>query len=241
MKIKSMSDPGKILDLARTYYNNEDYEKALQAHIWFFKNALKHEVSYAGVRLSFALTDWIKLGKVYPKAIKELKQIKNEKINRIKKIPSFSLFHDIHGINGKFCLNKVEETIQLFIYFHKNNPELAKKMFLVIENDLMDNKYYLICSKYLDNIARIVENQQQSLRSNIRIMNDYPRPSHLKFTLQSYKKGINNIFLLLYETKRYDEIKEALHLTFKNIDYKEINEAMKVFKEELQTKYRDYL
>ena len=49
----------KALDDARSYSKSGDYAKALERHEWFHKNALGIEPSYYGVRLSFALSDWM--------------------------------------------------------------------------------------------------------------------------------------------------------------------------------------
>ena len=42
----------------------------------------KFAPSYYGVRLSFALSDWVELGTLYPKALDTLKGIRAEKTSR---------------------------------------------------------------------------------------------------------------------------------------------------------------
>jgi len=55
-------DPEKVLARARSYRLSGQFEKALQDHIWFHENALKHKPALYGVRLSFALQEWVNLG-----------------------------------------------------------------------------------------------------------------------------------------------------------------------------------
>src|SRR3954462_5851261 len=93
-------DAQRALDDAKRLTDQGDYEGALAKHVWFHDNALKVRPSYYGVRLSFALSDWIKLGKKYPKALEKLKSIRDEKTAKLLAGDSNrELFHDVESIN----------------------------------------------------------------------------------------------------------------------------------------------
>lgn len=100
------------------------YEDALRDYIWFHENALEHEPSLYGVRLSFALWYWIELANEYPEARRALKRIRDEKTARLLNgDTSRDLFHDVESINER--LENEEATYELFTALEKANPDFA--------------------------------------------------------------------------------------------------------------------
>ena len=65
----SSPDPRDILGEARDDREHGRYELALEKHVWFHENALTFRPSLAGVRLSYALDDWLQLAARYPPAL----------------------------------------------------------------------------------------------------------------------------------------------------------------------------
>jgi hypothetical protein len=59
---------GDPLDDARRLAADGKFEQALQKRIWLHDHVLETHPNYYGVRLSFALAEWVELGKEYPKA-----------------------------------------------------------------------------------------------------------------------------------------------------------------------------
>src|SRR5687768_8592736 len=51
------------------------YNEALARHIWFHNHILEYDIAWAGVRLSYALNDWKKLGNKYEPAKDSLNKI----------------------------------------------------------------------------------------------------------------------------------------------------------------------
>jgi len=135
----SCSDPGdpeKVLARARKYYQQGKYEKSLQDHIWFHDNALKYKPSLYGVRLTFALLDWIELGRKYPKAHNELIDIRNRKADQIKnKQGTIELFHDVKSINK--YLHEIPKTIDLYKDMTICDFKLAKQCYCLAKADLI--------------------------------------------------------------------------------------------------------
>jgi hypothetical protein len=54
---------------ARQRIEDGQYEEALADLIWFHVNALLEPRAWSGVRRSYALDDWIRLGELYPPAM----------------------------------------------------------------------------------------------------------------------------------------------------------------------------
>ena len=65
-------NPSDILNSADEDRASGNYESALQKHLWYHRNALKHDGAQYGVRLSFALSDWADLASKYPPALTAL-------------------------------------------------------------------------------------------------------------------------------------------------------------------------
>lgn len=54
--------PSSVLDEARELEEQGEYAKALEKYLWFHRHALEHDSTAAGVRVSFALGAWARLG-----------------------------------------------------------------------------------------------------------------------------------------------------------------------------------
>lgn len=71
---KGWNDPMLRQDYADELVRERRYEEALEHYLWCFDQGLEHRPSYAGVRLSFLLSDIVQLGKKHPQALAELRK-----------------------------------------------------------------------------------------------------------------------------------------------------------------------
>jgi hypothetical protein len=143
-------NPQKILNEAEADASDGNYANALAKHIWFFQNALKYDPGEYGVRLSFALSDWVELGKIYPPALEKLKTFRDEAETNVREEKNVrDNFSDFASINEKF--KEDTKTVQLFIWLDSNKPDLAKKVFDLAQPALIKSKEYRLCGKYIDN------------------------------------------------------------------------------------------
>ena len=118
--------PGRVLKEARDAFRRGAHEEALEKYLWFHHNALAHNLAYAGVRLSYAITEWINLGSAYPPAREALELIQNENRRALEEGSlDFSQFHDFAAINE--CLGRFDLTCSVFAALAKREPEFAKK------------------------------------------------------------------------------------------------------------------
>jgi hypothetical protein len=145
-------DPTKILQEAQADAAAGRYEDALTKQIWYHQNALKYDASQAGVRLSFALSDWVQLGAVYFIALEELRKIRDEDENTVREMDAagkaFPPFMDFAAINK--ALHDEAKTTALFQWLDTTKPEIAKSVFPVSEEALIKAKEYQLCGKYVD-------------------------------------------------------------------------------------------
>jgi hypothetical protein len=141
-------DAQRALDDAKRLADQGDYEAALAKHVWFHDNALKVRRSYYGVRLSFALSYWIELGKKYPKALETLKSIRDEKTSRLLAgVTQRDLFHDVKSINKH--LNETAATAELFKRLEAGSPSFASAVYDIADEALLQAHEYELAKKYL--------------------------------------------------------------------------------------------
>ena len=145
-------DPQKIVAEAEADAAAGRYEDALAKHVWFHTNALKYDRSLYGVRLSFALGAWVRLGAIYPPALEKLREIRAEdaemvRANALDKA-GFHIFNEIAAINK--YLGEDENTTQLFQWLDTHLPEEAKHDYRLAERALVKSKQYELIGKYID-------------------------------------------------------------------------------------------
>lgn len=142
-------NPEAILQEAEADRRAGRYEDSLAKHVWFHENALKIQPAEYGVRLSFALGDWVNLAHAYPPALEKLKSIRDDDEKKIRENKSSrDLFHDFESINEH--LEDFNRTKDTFIWLDTNTPDFAKSVFDIAEPDLVRTKEYRLCGKYLD-------------------------------------------------------------------------------------------
>ena len=145
---KNTDNAQRALDDAKRLADQGDYKGSLAKHVWFHDNALKVSPSYYGVRLSFALSNWIELGNKYPNALEKLKSIRDEKTSRLLAGEmNRELFHDVESINAH--LGEVASTVQLFKRIEAVNPRFASEVFDVADEALLQAGEHGLAKKYL--------------------------------------------------------------------------------------------
>jgi hypothetical protein len=97
----SETDPKEILRQARQLVKSEQYAEALEKYVWFHHHALEANRALAGVRLSYAIFEWVDLGELYPPARRALESVRDTKTESlIQGTYDASVFHDVAAISG---------------------------------------------------------------------------------------------------------------------------------------------
>lgn len=198
--------PTAILHSARDDAQHGRYEDALAKHVWYHENALKIQRSQAGVRLSFALKDWKKLGELYPPALEKLKQTRDEAGQQAKKgADVFRSFHDFTAINR--VLGDERKTVKLFKELDLRDSDETLKVFRVAEPALVRAKEYALCGRYLDP-AKQIEGIVRMYRIGKEYEAKHPeRPSD--FATKNFINESTTLVALLVVNDRKDEAEEA--------------------------------
>lgn len=163
-------DLQKILKDARELTEKGRYEEALQRYIWYHNHALEYDPNQRGVRLSFALADWIELGREYPKALQALVEIRDRDTQRFYDgRGSFKLFMDVHSINS--YLGQDGATHALFKDIERQYKPLAQQCFPVVESLLVVHHEYSLCFDYIGDPQSAYERITDS-RARLKAMED---------------------------------------------------------------------
>jgi tRNA A-37 threonylcarbamoyl transferase component Bud32 len=145
--------PDEKADLQKIYYSARNlasegsYEEALQRYLWYFDHSRTND-SQQGVRLSFALSDWIELGRLYPKARQALIEIRDSDARQFSDgRGDFKLFQEVNSISH--YLGDDDAAYSLFQQIEQRNKPLAQECFPIVESLIADHGDYQKCLGYI--------------------------------------------------------------------------------------------
>jgi serine/threonine protein kinase/tetratricopeptide (TPR) repeat protein len=141
-------DLQKMLSDAKDLMEKGRYEDALQRHLWYFNHALEYDQGQTGVRLSFALSQWVELGRRYPKAKEALTEIRDRDARRLVEGKGYAnLFTDVQAINRE--LQDEDATYELFKTIREKDPQLAGQCYFWVESLLAAKGEYQWCYDHM--------------------------------------------------------------------------------------------
>lgn len=155
------------------------YADALAKRLWFHEHALDIDPAFAGVRLSYALQDWIELGKVYPPAMAALEELRQEYGRMLnagtrgrRKIIDYRAINRVRHEFIDYCainrvLNRQADTAEAFEALAEKQPKLASAVFDVAISALVQTRKYALCSRFLEP-ARDLRMMRTTYRMNLR-------------------------------------------------------------------------
>ena len=153
-------DFANILSETRGFMEQGNYEEALQRFIWYHNHS-KFDPAQAGVRNSFALSDWVELGRRYPKAMQALLEIRDADTREFSVGRGyFDLFMEVSSINRE--LQDPDETLALFQQVEAGDKKLAQQCFGLVEGLLVQHGEYEKCLGYLGDPQAAFERIRQS-------------------------------------------------------------------------------
>ncbi len=125
-KVAIKMNAGERLKRGRRFALESRFAEALREYVWFHEHALEHQLSQYGVRLSFALNDWMRLAAEYPPALRKLQSIRDRKTSILEQGKgSHSLFHDVVAINE--ALEEPHKSFELLKKLESANRVLANE------------------------------------------------------------------------------------------------------------------
>jgi len=217
----------KDLDNIKSLTKSGHYQQALEKHIWFHEES-KSSPGMAGVRLSYAITAWIKLGEKYSPALDALINIRDtDNKLLLSGKGTFQSFHDLSSINRE--LGEQDQTYKLFLILDKKYPEQADTYYHVVEDLLIERKEYELCGKYIGDPIYKYENMRHSRETQLSFTKRNSKmnnPQYLKYIDHSFIDGVVKLIEVLVAIDKQDEAKEIQKRALSYFDNDKIRYAI---------------
>jgi hypothetical protein len=149
-EVEPDGEPGlnPIRNEARDLKVQGKYEQALQRYLWYHSHAQEYSKSSPGFNLALVANDWIDLGRRYPKARQALLEIRDTNQNELLAgRGDQALFMEESSLN--VYLGKEEATYRLFKSLEKEDPDLARQCYSLVQTLLMKRGEYDLCLQYV--------------------------------------------------------------------------------------------
>jgi hypothetical protein len=187
---------------------DKQYSQALDAYKYFFEES-KNSSGMGGVRVSFALSSWAELGKVYPPAYDALVKMSNDrKTTILAGKGTFNLFQEYESINS--YINKNNETLETFLFVHKNFPSQAPDFYVVSRELIIEAKQYDLVKIYTEDLIYAFESLRNRREYDLSQFRKDPKAYSLEYInseLESKTKKLINLANQIGMTEEATEIK----------------------------------
>jgi hypothetical protein len=201
-------DPSEYRKETENLEKQGKYAEALDRHIWFHNNS-RDAVGMGGVRLSYALTDWLELGEVYPPALVAFTNTRDEKTQTLMKGKGgFEDFHEVSSFNEYLDDNK--KTLELFLYIDKNHPTLAEECWIAAEDVLLKAKDYTLIKKYIPSLLDEFREAKSFYRLNVKLSKDSDfGDEHLEWSTNTF---VEDCLSLIEISVAIDDLESAQNI-----------------------------
>lgn len=213
------SSPGVFLNEARDAARAGDYAHAAERYEYFFDHALDDDpAAFYGVRLSYCLSEWARLGKHHPKARERLTQKQSAALEAFDRSGVPEKFHDYVAISK--ALDAMDEARATFLRYHSTGNALAQQAYQFIWRDLAAAGEYLACS---DNMPDAKESYGRILLvfdATAKICQQDPDigdADMLAHAKSSYSRDLGMIVSILRNSRRDEECSIILEQAAKDM------------------------
>jgi hypothetical protein len=190
----------------RKLTQEKKYPEALAAHQQFFE-ASRSSSGMGGVRLSFALYDWIDLGNAYPPAMDALNDLSasHRKIILAGK-SDFGIFHEYKAINE--ILGKNKETIETFVQVETKFPKQAEHYYLVMKDTLVQEEQLDVVARNANDPIYEFEKIRYSREQSLSEMRKNKKLYDLVFINAQFNKDVKTLIDVTAKIGMKDEAEE---------------------------------
>lgn len=227
-------DPHRIKHSAVADTRNGLYEQALSKFLWFHKNALNFDTAQAGVRLSFALADWLELAAVYPAAQDAFVRTRDETEAAFHNDPSsFDLFLDLAALNR--CLGDELRTVDLFAVVAQRDHVTARSLYPVAERYLIAAGRHRACAPFLEiesRLTKAMETYHLMKRREASRPDSIPKSAHDYYVRNvavaetHYVRNVATLAALLVINDRADDASKVCNEAIQIVESDEAREVL---------------
>jgi hypothetical protein len=207
-------DPSEVLKSARKHVDNKEYAEALKDYKWFFENSTKIRSSMFGVKHSYCVDEWRKLGNLYKPALELYRaEILKRKNRLIEGETNWDLFMEFDAL----CEydDKKNEVVEVFMAFDNDDQKMdfTKRIFSPIKEDLLSFGHIDICSKYTTDPAREAGHIIELHRLNVEFEKERANtPENCSFADTFYNDEAGYLLTVLKKSNRNDEFNKVKNI-----------------------------
>jgi hypothetical protein len=141
-------DPQAILAEAHADRVQGRLDDALAKHVWLHTEGLRARPSFVGVRNTFALAEWNRLGYRHPPALEQLRAFRDTAEAQVRADRRrYDAFLDFAAINR--TLDEETRTRDLFVWLDTHDAAMAERLHEVAQPALVESRDYALAAKYL--------------------------------------------------------------------------------------------
>ena len=197
------------LDVAREASRNGDHALALQNYQYFFEHALDGDsASLYGVRLSYCLAEWAKLGRMYLPAHEALEERRVEALRRLESTREPENFHDYEAISR--YLDVHDDAVRQFLHYHRSDRDLASSIMRFVWTLLVSAGAWEVCYAYLGDAGQRYSKALAKFDEAIQICRENPDFGGAEFEQQIhgwYVRDVGELVLVLKNNGRIEDAK----------------------------------
>lgn len=221
--------PGQVLKEARAAAKAGDHALALSSYERFFDRALLdqgEDNNYYGVRLSYCLDEWVRLGERFPAARERLEAKAFEALAAFEGTADSEKFHDFQSIRDHLGLK--DSVLSKFVEYHESRPELAEAALRFMWDRLVEAKRWDICAAYLEDHETKYERALYKFDETMNICLADSSPGGEDFARQIkewYVRDVGNLLGALRNTGKVDaaaQLEAAVAADMKSRGYPEL-------------------
>ena len=201
--------PREVLKNARSAANAGDYQVALANYERFFDHALQDqgpENNFYGVRLSYCLDEWARLGEKYPPARQRLEEKARDALAAFEATRDPERFHDFQSIRDH--LGQSDSVLTQFDAYHRSSPDLAGLALRFMWNRLVEARRWDICAGYLADAESKYQTALFKFERSMEVCAEDPSLGGEEFAEQIkgwYVRDVGNLLSALKNSGRADE------------------------------------
>ena len=193
-----MQQPNDLFERAREARLAGRYQDALKDHLWLHEHALEVSPEWRGVRLSFALRDWIYLADAFPPARAALQSIRDRESSRmLLGAATVERFREVAAINE--ALREVGATHQLFLKLDEIDSALAEQCAELAMTALVKCEDFQLARRFLPSPAGRIQALAARLNDGAEALASQPAsaaPTLLAYVL-NYAKEVRLVLAVL--------------------------------------------
>jgi hypothetical protein len=233
-----MGQAHDVLERARAARLEGRFEDALRDHLWFHEKALSVEPGIAGVRLSFALRDWIYLAEKYPLARRVLQGLRDRDTaimvdgagsgDNDRESATRDLFRDIVAINS--ALAEERATHDLFMRLDLQAPALARECADLALPAIAAAEDFGLARRYLgdplERVKALADNLNRYTAELTRAGNTSSAPALLSFVL-NYTKEVRLVVDVLRHQGEEEAAEQAAEAALEGLTSDALRDAVR--------------